>query len=320
MNVKGQSCKLCTFGPQKLKLGYDPAMKILTPLLILSCLVTSESWGSINPEKSIFDFLHVFSSRNKVLSDGSVEMQQKKYNENGNLSPSGERYHLSAQDYAELMTSSKAVFEVEPKDPREGEMVYKGTAFHIGNSLVLTNLHVLSREFTNLTKCDKFRIKDHAKNYFSCGKVHYCNKSEDVCLIEMQSRKFGNLFRPQVESFSSQASLKIENKSYQNDEQIILTSIGNSQGLGIHASQGRGLNRVGNAIHFYASVRDGNSGGPVVHSNGNVIGIVRRESQLKVGNSAYNIAAPTSVAIELIREALKSDPATLEKFNQAVIE
>jgi len=119
---------------------------------------------------------------------------------------------------------------------------------------------------------------------------------------------------------SQTPTLKLSNIPQDNDEKVLITAIGNTQGHGIHVSVGRGLRAKDNGYDIYAALRNGNSGGPAIGPEGSVIGIVRTESHLKVGPHVSNNAVKMTKVIELIREALREDVETLERFNRAVIE
>lgn len=269
---------------------------------------------SINPERSVYSFIDIFHKKTKTLENGDVRVYVTPYDEAGDLQPRKKyEINIAQSDYQRLKTLASAVFRSVPTSPTlyHGEKwIFEGTAFNIGNSLVLTNNHVLSRDFSNTTKCDSFRLKDDGGHSYHCRKVHYCNPDEDLCLIEMKDTK----------RLRSYPTLKISNIPQPNDEETLVTAIGNTQGYGLHVSVGKGLRAKANGYDIYASLRSGNSGGPAIGPEGTVIGIVRTESHNKVGPYVSNNAVKMTKVIELIREALKDDTETLEKFNTAVIE
>lgn len=289
---------------------------LLLPLIFLT--LQNSSATSIVPEKSIYSFLNIFHKKNRVLEDGTAQVLATRYNRTGDLLPgSHSRLILPAGDYERLRSQAQAVFRALPGSRKE---VF-GTAFHIGDSLILTNHHVLSQNFSNFTHCDSLQIKDQEGNTFKCAKVHFCHKAEDVCLIELAPRKTGVVFNRGEDSFSTRPALKLVNRRPMDSEEAIVTVIGNSQGHGIHVSVGTGIKRRYTGFNFYAAIRDGNSGGPVINDFGEVIGIARRESKdPTVGTDAYNNAVSSDVLIGLIRQALENDPETLERFNLSVIE
>lgn len=292
----------------------------LLPLLLLALQTTASA--SIVPEKSIYSFLDIFHKKNQILGNGTAEVFQTPYTSAGDLRPNKKiRILMSQSDYERLREQALSVLEAIPGIDRKTDMVYAGTAFHIGDSLILTNNHVLSRDFSNGSRCASLRIKDHKGKTFSCKKVHYCHPGEDICLIELAARTTGFLINTGKDTFDTRPSLKLLNRRPLDSDHSLITAIGNSQGHGIHVSVATGLKNRGEGLNFFAAIRDGNSGGPVLNESGEVIGIARTESRnIKVGKHAYNNAVSTERVIALIRGALIDDQETLERFNRAVIE
>jgi S1-C subfamily serine protease len=289
-------------------------MHYLTFLFILIALPASATRPSINPERSVYSFIDIFNKKTEVLESGVARVYMTSYDESGDLQPRRKIESLiAASDYNRLKSQASAVLRSVPTKATyfEGERwIFEGTAFHIGDSLVLTNNHVLSRDFSNTTRCDGFRLKDEGGKSFYCKTVHYCHPKEDLCLIEMKSSK----------RLSKVPTLKLSNSSQIDNKDVLITAIGNTQGHGIHVSVGKGLKARENGYDIYPALRNGNSGGPAIGPDGSVIGIVRTETHVKVGPSATNNAVKMTKVIELIRNALQEDPETLEKFNRAVIE
>lgn len=299
-------------------------MRYFTLLFLILSFQAYAVRPSINPGRSIYSFIDIFHKKTKILDDSEVEVYSTSYDASGKLLPKKKNKSTIPRDeFEKLRKQASAVFQSIPsKGTRVGseEWFFYGTAFHIGESLVLTNNHVLSRDFSNTTKCDGFRLKDNDGHFYSCKKVHYCHREEDLCLIEMDDRSSGFLFNTKKISFSLLPTLKISNFSEPDDSHLPVTAIGNSQGHGIHVSIGRGIKSKRNGYDIYAALRDGNSGGPAIGPDGTVIGIVRTESHEKVGPNVSNNAVKMTKVIELIRDALREDQETLEKFNRAVIE
>jgi S1-C subfamily serine protease len=290
---------------------------------IFSLLLSLPVLGSINPERIVTPLLDIMSSRIKFVDQETVKVPVTTFNQRGDLRKGKSRAEIGMEEFQEFRALASAVFRTNNEDssnrapgPTSGTQIFYGTAFHIGHNLVLTNAHVLDRDFRNLTSCGTFKIRDHSHRIHGCKKVHYCDKDHDICLIEMRASRH---------PLSSGPSLKLvtdhkEKNNFERQQALVLSAIGNSKDLGIHFSQGRGYELGRSDIRFYAPIRPGNSGGPLLNQEGFVIGVVKRESPVTVGEQAYNVATTAEKTVELLREALTHDPDTLEKFNQAVIE
>lgn len=262
--------------------------------------------------------------------DGTVTVKAVSYDEVGRFTKNGSRVTLTTEQYEEFKNLSMPVFQMIPEDGHPANDGRRGTAFSIGENLVLTNAHVLNMEFKNTTECADFQVKNNEGHSFDCKKVHYCSAFQDVCLIEMKpltvSKKdcvFCRSEKVQI-SLADGPALKLKASYFPiNNNEEITTAIGNSGGWGIHISQGRGITREINRFKFWAPIRSGNSGGALLNEEGLVIGVVKQETNFKLSqftDFVYNIAAPTDIVIQLIRKALKDDPETLEKFNRSVVE
>lgn len=271
--------------------------------LSLFIMLQSPSRAAIVPSKSIYAFLDIFNSKNFLQEDGLVEVRATEFDKDGNLKKSKKKVSVPQADYVKFTTQASSVFQVIPTKPAKDDYLYQGTAFTIGHNLLLTNHHVLSRDFSNFNKCDTFQIKDNSNKFHRCHKVHFCSDKEDVCLIEISAQK------------SIGPPLKISNKWLPSSDTTPINAIGNSQGHGIHFSQARGLKRNQNHYTFYAAIRDGNSGGPILNQEGEVIGIVRTESKMKLEGSSENY-----LGILDVQKALVNEPASLAAFNLALKE
>lgn len=298
-------------------------------LLLLAMISSTAQAGikSIVPEKIVTPFVDIFNSNNKKISDEKVEVRVSSYNKNGEISKGKEKLEMTSADYQRAISLSSAVYRMIPaaNSIAEGEMLYQGTAFHIGENLVLTNQHVLSPARTNATECAGFQLHDNATSaVFSCKKVHYCNVEHDVCLIEMNSAKVcQNMFcsKSKIVELKNGAAIKLKPNPENDIETMdskVMTCIGNTMALGIHYTQGKGLRVSGDRVYFYAPLRTGNSGGPLVGDDNLAWGVVKLESQLKVGADAYNVAASMDKVIALMNEQVK-DQDVLKKFNQSIV-
>lgn len=283
------------------------------------------------PDRVVTPSLDLYSTHNKTLPNGDVEVIVTGYRDNGSFYRNGGKMVLSKAQYEHFRSLANPVLEMIPNQNTvdRNRKTERGTAFSIGENLVLTNHHVLDHD-KKITTCNGFQLKDHRNETFRCKKVHYCNPTHDVCLIEMQTKKKKDCVfcdKPAYEvSLAQGPSLKLKSGvalNYEERESIITTAIGNSGGYGIQLSQGRGVTYRGGALCFYAPITFGNSGGPLLNEEGLVIGVVYAQSEKTKGtdiNDVYNVSTLSDVVISLIRENLVDDPETLEKFNQAVVE
>jgi S1-C subfamily serine protease len=275
--------------------------------------------------------LDIFSSKNILLADGQVQVQVSTYNQKGDLKKNGDSVILELSVFERYQAQSRAVLKMIPdqnyhgEEEGENQRYRQGTAFHIGQNLVLTNHHVLSPTRKNLTECGDFQVENSEKETFSCKKVHFCSHKHDICLIEVKGIvKNDCLFcrgNPYTINLKEHLSLRpIQLIEYPELQTIVLSAIGNSLALGIHFSQGRGFQRVNNNFAFFAPIRKGNSGGPLLLEDGSVIGVVKLEkAEPYVSNDGFNFATPAFLVIDLVREALAHDPTTLEKFERAIL-
>ncbi len=277
--------------------------------------------------------------KSRVLPDGNIEIRVTTVSKKGSFKQNGGRKVVTKETLDSYRKSADAVFRMIPNQTKlsgssSDADFSQGTAFHIGENLVLTNLHVLDPSKENTTSCRGFQVINHEGDTFECKSVHYCNKEHDLCLIEMDSiikRGKADCFLcsgPKYEvSLSSGPSLKL-NSIYkplpESWDTEITTAIGNSNGFGIHYSQGLGvlINKSRHSLYFWAPITSGNSGGPLLDQDGKVIGVIKQQS-IPISddrNQAFNVAVPIELAISLIRDALRDNPETLLKFNNSVVE
>ena len=289
-------------------------------ILPILALASFSIWASVSPERLVTEPLNIFGTNNKTLADGHVKVSTITWNKKGAFKKNGSSKIITQSQFDRFKKQASAVFEMDPtkRARRDRERRY-GTAFSIGNNLVLTNHHVLDPEMKSNT-CGDFLLEDHQRAIFLCKKVHFCDTPQDICLIEMKPSNRGT-------TLADGPKLKLKNFFYppqKDQDSVVTTAIGNPQGFGIHLSQGRGIKFYKDWMLFYAPITQGNSGGALLNDKGEVIGVVKAESSpIKVSDDpfkAYNVAAPSDLVIRIIRDALRSDPETLGKFNEAVIE
>lgn len=302
---------------------------LLTIAMALLSLEALASPLSINPDKIVTPLVDIFNPSNKKINDQKMEVRVSTYDKAGAISKGKAKLEMPMDKYLKAKKQASAVFRMIPSQNATSEdgMIYMGTAFHIGENLVLTNHHVLSHDRTNSTECGGFQLHDNQNSdSFDCKKVHYCNAESDVCLIEMAPAKCClNMFctKSVMIELKQGEALKLKAEPVMNLEtmdSMVMTCIGNTMGLSTHYSQGKGMRLNGDQLSFFAPLRTGNSGGPLLGEDGLVWGLVKQESGVKVGPDAYNVALSMEKVISLMREQLVNDKATLEKFNKAVVE
>jgi len=297
-------------------------------IVLIMVLASLQAWAlSIVPEKTVTPMVDLFHSSNKKISESIMEVRVSTYNDKGDISKGKGKLEMPMEHYLKAKTQASAVYRMIPDQAYVTDgMFYMGTAFHIGENLVLTNHHVLSHDRSNSTECAGFQLHDNqSRNVFDCKKVHYCNAEDDVCLIEMAATtRCLNFFCSKSETIELRqgATLKLKADPQMNAEtmdSVVMTCIGNTMGYGTHYSQGKGIRITRDRTYFFAPLRTGNSGGPLIGEDGLVWGVVKQESALKVGAEAYNIAAPIKRVIKLIQNELAQDPETLGKFNASIV-
>lgn len=296
-------------------------------ILLLMTFKALASPESINPDRLVTPLLDIFSEKNKILPSGKVLVKVSTYSRQGNIQKDAQSVELEANTYLNAKKFSSAVYRMIPKENTNSEFTYQGTAFHIGHNLVLTNHHVLSPDRSNATECGDFQLHDNQSSIiFECKKVHHCDPLQDVCLVEMApAKRCLNFFctKTSIVEMKNGEALQLKSHGgeiYEERDTKVMTCIGNTMGLGIHYSQGRGLKIMGDLSTFYAPLRPGNSGGPLLDEDGLVWGVVKQESGLKVGSEAFNVAVTSQTVIDLMQKALLSDQKTLEEFNSAIRE
>lgn len=170
---------------------------------------------------------------------------------------------VDEEDFEEEQKLGQSVFEATT-----GAGTNVGTAFLVGNNIVLTNRHVLDlKAKAKSWDCGKFSIKlNHKEEIVSCKRVRFCSRRFDYCVVEMNKMvnelSIGTEVRP----------LRLTQK-VKNDHDMRLLHIGNAAGLGIQASSGTGLKIEQGEFYHYAPTLGGSSGAPIFNDRMEVIGI-----------------------------------------------
>jgi len=279
---------------------------------------------SIIPDRISIPFIEIFSKRTKELADGKILVSVSDYKKDGSITKGKSTLAVSKNQYNHMFAMSQAVFQMIPNEnDLTSESIHKGTAFHIGNNLVLTNHHVLSPDRTVTNDCNGFELLDNeSSSKFKCKRVVFCNNPHDVCLIEMEIAKICKNFlcnKFEMKALADGPKLFINpNTLKSSDNEEKLSCIGNTMGLGIHYSEGSGYRYNKTTIQFYAPLRTGNSGGPLLNEKGEVVGVVKQETKIKVGNDAFNVALGIPTLLEIIEDEVR-DEKTLQKINQSIL-
>lgn len=196
-----------------------------------------------------------------------------------------------------VSTINESVFEVVIKKPKDENVKYEkaipydlipfkvrndeyipiGTAFAINESEFITAAHVLSLE--SKTFVDQFFLRDKNENIFEIDTVVKYYDKMDFLVFNLKNKK--------VKKY-----LKI-NKEYQLNNAVY--AVGNALGEGIIIRNGLLNNETPEEIsgqfkwlRFSAPASPGNSGGPLINANGEVIGIVIGKTE----NENLNFALP----------------------------
>lgn len=297
----------------------------LAQILMLAPLAYAGS-NSINPTKAVVDLFKVFGPAK--IKENLVEVRGPRHVGQDELEDEGHWFKINPAVYQRALKLSQSVFITESGEDSD----IFGTSFFIGNNLILTNQHVLSPSRENSTKCKSLKVKTNEKSAerFECKEVLFCESKRDFCLIELKTnikkKKINGKKVKIASSISRLGSLKLD-VNYQLGEDNLysaenFTVIGNTKGYGIHYSEGRTAHKRANAdILFFSPLAQGNSGGPLLNQDGNVIGIVKQQSAVfyGTGSDVYNVAVPITEVVETLKQKLQNRPEVLAKLNEALL-
>jgi ankyrin repeat protein len=208
-------------------------------------------------------------------------------------------------DKTRLVTES--VFEVIIEKPAEGNLKYEeelpfdllpfhirndkyisiGTAFAVGNNLFLSAAHVFSLDDRTTRK--NLSLRNSTGEVYPVLKVLKYDNNRDFILFTI-----GKLNNSRWLELSKEVNIN----EYVN-------AVGNAYGEGIIFRNGLLTSRTPERengewhwLRFSAAASPGNSGGPLLNENGDVIGIVTAKSD----NENLNYALPVSEVGELVEE------------------
>lgn len=162
-----------------------------------------------------------------------------------------------------------------PYNVRRDKYYSIGTAFAISNNELLTAFHVLKLSVNSLIFTD-FYIRDSAGNVFEIDQITSFSQAKDYVKFTARNKRFDQWF-----SLAKDFSIN-----------EIVYSAGNAYGEGIILRKGNLIgvipeeeNGRWNKLRSSSDVNSGNSGGPLLNLNGDVIGIVIE----KKDNIAYSL-------------------------------
>lgn len=170
---------------------------------------------------------------------------------------------IDLEDFEEEQSLGQSIFEA-----KTGAGTNVGTAFLVGNDLVMTNRHIMGiRPTDKVRPCGKFSIKlNHKEESVSCRRVEFCSRRFDYCVVKMNSMLNGLTLGDEIKP------LRLERK-VRPDKDLRLLHIGNAAGLGIQASSGRGISIQSGEFFHYVPTLGGSSGAPIFNDKNAVIGI-----------------------------------------------
>jgi len=158
-----------------------------------------------------------------------------------------------------------------------------GTAFAIEKNRLVTAAHVMNLGAPS--QWEGLFIRDRKGNIYEIDKIEKYSERQDYAVFT-------------VKDLPSSSFLKVNRHPSSNST---VFSVGNAYGQGIVIRNGKytsdtpeEINGEWNWIRFSAAASPGNSGGPLLDGNGNIIGIVSKKSE----SENLNYALPISQALD----------------------
>ncbi|MBI9098673.1 MAG: ankyrin repeat domain-containing protein, partial [Spirochaetaceae bacterium] len=162
---------------------------------------------------------------------------------------------------------------------RTDEYIPIGTAFAVGSNEFLTAAHVFS--LSNRTLRPDVYIRDINMNIFPVDQILKYDSHKDFSLFTAEDISLENWLKPAEETILNEPIL----------------AVGNAHGQGIIIREGlltsktpESVNGEWKWLRYSAAASPGNSGGPLVNTSGQVVGIVTAKSE----NENLNYALPLS--------------------------
>lgn len=267
----------------------------------------TSSWNMI-PSQSLAGLYYLFKDYTPLYDEGMVKVSGPVVQIiNGErlgarMHPDGYSSVVMAEDFEEEQNLALSIYEASS---RLGTRI--GTAFLVGQDMVLTNRHVLnySAEDRNW-ECGLFSIKlNHRDEKVNCKKVRFCSSRYDFCVVEMRPMQNGQSLGQEMKPLRFSRTLPARN-----DANIL--HIGNAAGLGIQASHGRGIRMRNGELFHFAPTLDGSSGAPIFNDRREVIGINWGYTGHDMpDDNSYNRAVHT---LSIFQELQKTHPYTLKEI------
>lgn len=198
----------------------------------------------------------------------------------------GFRAHAEEDDVSKLIQQASPAVVYLQGSGTTGEKI--GSGFLISSDgRVVTNLHVVAG-------IDQLQVKVGSNSVYNNVKVIAFDSTRDLAVLKISGKNFPKL-------------LLANSSQVKPGQQVVV--LGHPQGLAGSATQGivsavRVFKEAGvTLIQTDASVNPGNSGGPLLNSQGKVIGVIT--SKLG-GSEGLNFAVPSNDVHELLRKPFLS--------------